>query len=241
MHSSSLERIYPVDDGSDETIAGSDTVKLHLQRYEFAGLHLLPGKIADAACGSGYGSYLLATKFQNKITGITAIDHSFDAFSFAKTNYQHSLIEFIKENIYTFQSTEPFSTIISLETIEHLENPKKFIKHFSAQLKKGGRFIVSAPVVPTMDANPYHLHDFTVKSFKKLFINSGYTELHSMLQVQHYNPFKLRSKKEKRSAEIRKNLISYYLKYPIKFLLRLKSIFIDGFSVKYLVVVFEKK
>lgn len=241
MPASSLERIYPDADGNDETIAGSDTVSLHIERYQFAGDHISPGRIADVACGSGYGSYLLATKFQDKISGISAIDNSNDAIAYAKQTYHHPSIDFFEADAITFHSNELFSSIISLETIEHLDEPDKFIQHFSAQLKKGGRFIVSAPVVPTMDANPYHKQDFTIRSFKKLFISAGFTEINSMLQVQHYNPFRLRDKKEKRSEEIRKGLALYYIRNPKKLLLRSLSILKDGFTIKYLVVVFEKK
>lgn len=241
MPASSLERIYPNADGNDETIAGSDTVKLHLERYHFAGQHLSPGNVADVACGAGFGSYLLATQFNNKVSGISAIDNSSTAIGYAKTTYHHPLIHFIESDALHFQSPDPFNTIISLETIEHLEEPEKFIQHFSAQLKKGGRLIVSAPVVPTMDANPYHKQDFTIRSFKKLFINAGFTEINSMLQVQHYNPFRLRDKKEKRSEEIRKGLALYYIRNPKKLLLRLQSILKDGFTIKYLVIAFEKK
>ena len=44
-------------------------------------------------------------------------------------------------------------------------------------LVKGGRFIASAPVTPSMDANPFHQTDFTIKSFKKLFTSAGLVEI----------------------------------------------------------------
>lgn len=241
MSASSLERIYPDGDGNNETIAGFDTVKLHLERYHFAGQQLSAGNIADIACGAGYGSYLLATEYTESISKITAVDNNSDAVAYAKKHYSHEKIEFVQSDAFNFQSSTLFDSIISLETIEHLPDPAKFIRHCSNQLKTGGYFIASAPVVPTKDANPYHLHDFTKRSFRKIFTEAGFAERNSMTQIQRYSRKELRGNNEGRSKEIRKGLAGYYLKNPGKFFLRLFSLLKDGFTIKYLIVVFEKK
>lgn len=241
MTTSSLERIYPANNSSDEHIGGFDTLRLHKERYHFAGKHLVSGAIADVACGAGYGSYILATEYGDKIKNITAIDNSTEAIRFAINNYTHPLISFVQTDAVAYQSEEPFQTIISLETIEHLEDPSAFIRHYARQLVSGGHFIASVPVVPTKDANPYHLHDFTTSSFRKLFTDAGFVEKFSMIQVQRYDQKSIRKNKEGRSGEIRKNLPGYYLKNPGKFLLRIFSILKDGFTIKYMVAVFEKK
>lgn len=240
MGESSLERIYPVVEGNNETIAGFDTVKLHLERYHFAGKYLQAGNIADIACGAGYGSFLLATEYTDSVNRITAIDNNADAISYAKKNYSRQNINFIESDVFAYKTSKLFNTIISLETIEHLPCPATFIKHCADQLISGGYFIVSAPVVPTKDANPFHLHDFTPSSFRKLFKKAGFSEKHSFIQIQYYNLKELRREKEGRSKGVRKGLAGYYLKNPSKFLLRLFSLLKDGFTIKYLVVFFEK-
>ncbi len=239
---SSLERIYPDISGNEHEIGGTDTVQLHLERYHFAGKNLIPGHIADVACGAGYGSYLLATQYKNGIETITAIDNSRTAIEYAKEKYKDRLINFVNADAMTYQASTPFSTVISLETIEHLAEPEKFIRFFTSQLISGGRFIASAPVTPSMDANPYHFQDFTVSSFKNLFLKSGLTEVSSTTQKQSYNPFGLfKKKKQGRNKDIRQGLGKYYLKHPGKLLLRLQSLVKDGFTNKYLIVIFEKK
>jgi 2-polyprenyl-3-methyl-5-hydroxy-6-metoxy-1,4-benzoquinol methylase len=239
MKPASLERIYPAEAYQD--IANSDTIRLHLERYHFAGAHLLAGNIADIACGSGYGSYLLATSYMDKVDKITAVEIDAAAIAYARSQYAHPNIEFIQEDVFSFNPSNLFNTIISLETIEHLSNPVKFIRHCRSMLINGGRFIVSAPVVPTTDANPFHLHDFSSTSFRKLFHKEGFTEICSKMQWQRYSPFSVSKKKKGRSSEIRTGLFRYYLQHPQTFLNRIRSLLTDGFRIKYLVVVFEKR
>lgn len=235
----SLERIYPADNDV-EKIAGYNTFMLHEERYHYAGKNISPGEIADIACGSGYGSYLLATSYNLAGGKIIAIDGDAEAIDFAKKKFTHDGIEFIHQDIFSFKPSVLFDTIVSLETIEHLTDPVKFVNLFSSYLKKGGRFVASVPITPSMDANPYHLHDFTIASFKILFVNAGLKEIGTHIQDQKFNPFKLFNKKESRTATIRKNLAGFYFKNPGKFFLRISSLLKYGFKNKYLLVVFEK-
>ncbi len=77
---------------------------------------------------------------------------------------------------------------------------------------------------------------------KKLFLNNGLTEIKTFVQTQPYKPGELFKKNNQgRANDIRRNLGRFYLKHPGKFMLRLKSLIKDGFTNKYLVVVFEKK
>lgn len=236
--SDSLERINP-DTLELNEATGDQSLQLHLQRYHYAGKHLVPGPVADVACGVGYGSYLLATHY-TKNTSITAIDNDADAIAIAHEKYSHPAIHFLHTDAFTFSSPVMFSNIVSLETIEHLSDPVAFVRHMTAQLTPGGRFIASVPVTPSMDANPYHLQDFTVASFRKMMRNAGLKEVDHFIQVQPYNPFAIAGRKEVRSKDLRKNIAGYYLQHPGKLLLRIRSLIVDGFRNKYLVVVFEK-
>ncbi|MBS1919909.1 MAG: methyltransferase domain-containing protein [Bacteroidetes bacterium] len=238
MTSPVLERIYPEDSGDKRE---EKIMQLHLERYQYAGQNLSGEMIADIACGSGYGSYLLATKYPGSIKKIVGVDNNSEAIEYAKNHYSHPLIQFIQQDAISFNAPGILNTIISLETIEHLENPEIFVKNCIAQLDVGGRFIASSPITPSMDANPYHLQDFSKKKFRKLFLDHGMTEISSFIQIQKYNPINLFGKRKGRISELRRNLFLYYLKHPNKLLLRFSSLLKDGFCNKYLVVVFEKR
>lgn len=236
---SSLERIDP-DHLTAHEITGNGTLQLHVARYHYAGRHLLKGTCADIACGTGYGSYLLATEYAALAQQIVSADIDPSAIERAKSRYQHPSIQFMQADAMQFQAPFPLNNIISLETIEHLPNPAGFIKNIAPQLVKGGRFISSVPITPSMDANPYHLHDFSRRGFSDLFTRAGFRMLDHFVQVQPYKLFSVMNKKEQRSKDLRKGMLSYYISHPSKFFLRLKSVVGDGFTNKYMVAVFEK-
>ena len=131
MVKSSLERIYTDSGRSDHEIAGQDTLQLHLERYRFAGENIIPGRVADVACGSGYGSHLLATQYNNHIHKIISIDNNETAIKYAQKKYNNPSIDFVLADALAFKSPALFSTIISLETIEHLEDPIRFVSLFT--------------------------------------------------------------------------------------------------------------
>ncbi|MEP7372783.1 MAG: methyltransferase domain-containing protein [Chitinophagaceae bacterium] len=235
-----LERINP-DLAVENEVLGQKTLELHMERYRFAAKHLSDGIIADIACGVGYGSYLIIEESGDRVSHIYAIDNDMESIRFANRRYAHSKITFIGADALTYQSPVKLNTIISLETLEHLENPSAFIQLMAAQLVSGGRFIASVPITPSMDANPYHLHDFTIKGFKKMFTDSGMKEIDSLIQQQPYSLFSIAKRKEERSKDLRKNIAAYYMSNPDKLLLRLKSLIKDGWNNKYLVTAFEKQ
>jgi 2-polyprenyl-3-methyl-5-hydroxy-6-metoxy-1,4-benzoquinol methylase len=239
MQQNSLERIVP-DVMATNEVMGNETLLLHLERYHYAGRHLIPGRVADIACGVGYGSYLLAMEYSQHVSEIMAVDIDISSIEYARSHYEHALIDFIVSDANNFNAEQPLHNIVSLETIEHIPQPEQFIRHMSKQLVQGGRFIASVPVTPSMDANPYHLHDFTIKNFKKIFVRAGFKELHSYIQVQPYTLFSIITRSEQRSEQLRKNLARYYWQHPGKLILRLQSILKEGFTNKYLVAVFEK-
>jgi 2-polyprenyl-3-methyl-5-hydroxy-6-metoxy-1,4-benzoquinol methylase len=228
-----LERIVP-DDVSLGDATGTETLKLHLERYEFAAQNLRGGRILDMACGVGYGTALLKEKLPS--ASVFGVDISSDAISYAKARYGLNGIEFSVADATKFVA-EPFDAIVSLETIEHLPSPHNFVQHcVRALLKPGGIFVGSVPVTPSVDANPHHMTDFTEKSFRALLKEAGLKEFNSLQQKQPYNPIRILSRAEKRMEGMRKGLLYYYIKEPKQAFLRAKSIVIDGFNNKYLTV-----
>jgi SAM-dependent methyltransferase len=237
LDSTTLERIVPDEVRAGEA-TGEDTLRLHLERYQFAARNLVSGSVLDIACGAGYGTALLA---ENPVsTSATGVDIDEGAVRYATKRYGNQRISYLKSDAMRFSATQPFSNIVSLETIEHVDDPRAVFGHFVGLLAKGGRLIASVPVTPSVDGNPHHKTNFSVRSFQALGQAFSLKALNSFSQVQPYSAWAVATRQETRAAQMRQNLPAFYLSHPSHFALRLWSTVRDGFVNKYLTMVWEK-
>jgi SAM-dependent methyltransferase len=229
-----LERLVP-DELLKHEATGAETLTVHIQRYEFAARRLRDAhSVLDIACGVGYGSRLLKDFLPAAM--VTGVDCSAEAIDYATARYARAGLSFLVADAMAFEGG-PFDAVVSLETIEHLPDPEKFVERSAAKLlRPGGIFVGSVPVTPSMDANPHHLNDFTASSFSKLLAAHSLTEFDRLQQVQPYSPLAVLTRNERRMLSMRPNLLAYYCQNPDKALLRLKSLVVDGFNNKYLTI-----
>ena len=234
---STLERLIPAElDARDVT--GAETYRLHLERYDFAAKFMREGRVLDCACGVGYGSERLSWAGDGK-QRVTGVDIDPAAVEYAEAHYRRARVEFVCADGSHFDS-DPFDMIVSFETIEHVPDPEALLDNFTRLLRPGGVLVASVPVTPSVDVNPYHLHDFTQTSFRRMFHKRGFTELDSFLQRQPYQPLKILAGKEARLDDMRQNLVGYYLANPFAAVKRAYSTVIDGFCNKYLVCAWRR-
>lgn len=229
----SLERIVPAHVDSQCPIQ-SESLELHLERYEFAKRHLRPGRVLDIACGVGYGSAMLA-EGNTESGSVTGVDCSADAIEYAKSEYARKNIHFVVHEANSFASAERFDTIVSLETVEHMARPQEFLVHLLTLLKPEGVIIASVPITPSTDGNPHHLHDFTRRSFIEMANGLGLYESESFEQVQ---PFRVSGlKRNSRLKNMRRNMFAYYCQHPSSLVKRVRSLVVDGLNNRYLTLV----
>ncbi len=143
----------------------------HSIRYNFASMFV--GKnftVLDAACGTGYGSYVLSKKSKKVI----AVDSSKHAIFSCKNNFKLKNVDFIEKNILDLNYRNKFDLIVSLETIEHVKKSDaiKWIKNCSFMLKKDGILVCSSPLLRIRNkkpfiTNPHHLHEMRKEEFFK--------------------------------------------------------------------------
>ena len=233
-----IERIVP-DELTDDF--GLQSLQLHCDRYRFAGRNILPGRVLDIACGTGYGSHLLAGEFGGSISEIVAVDISEESILYAEQRYKHPKISFVLEDAFIFSDNEKFHSIVSLETIEHLNDPSTFISKLYDLLHPGGVLIASAPITPSTDVNPYHVNDFSDKTFRQLFLPYPFIIQDSLCQTQQVSLKNIFGKNKNARAEgIRKNIAAYYISHPKILFTRFRSLLFNGFTNKYLVLVLQK-
>lgn len=244
-----VERIS-LKDGNPRSDFEQAIIDLHKERYAFCARFVKGARVLDLACGTGYGSKMLLDAGAAKVYGVDLAQEAIDE---AKELYSHSGLTFFcadYRDLIDGGSIDPalqtafndkFDVIVSVETIEHMPDPSHFLSSILQGLREEGLFIGSVPVTPSMDANPYHLSDFSPKGFRRLLEKHGVKVVDSMRQRQSFNPFSVRKKmKQGRGEGLRQNLGAYYLRHPSKFVTRVLSVVRNGFTNLYDVVVARK-
>lgn len=144
----------------------------HLSRYHFAKTLLRrDDRVIDAASGTGYGSFELASVADH----VVGIDLSAPAVEYAKSHFSAGNIEFKKGNVeHLRELTEGrFDAVVSFETIEHLDDgaQDRFLESVCECLTDKGLFVVSTPNNLVYSGggesnNPFHLCELRPEEFR---------------------------------------------------------------------------
>lgn len=156
-----MERIM-IDKQNIDFIEEDIIIRRGVERYMYV-RQFVYGRVLDAACGVGYGSYLLSKN--PDVKKIVSIDKSLEAISSATKNFKNEKIEFIQGEFGEIEGE--FDILVSLETIEHLPNPmilKEMVNRCHIN-----EVIVSFPMKKTTHYNKHHLWDFTQEDIMRIF------------------------------------------------------------------------
>jgi SAM-dependent methyltransferase len=234
LDADSLERLVPDRVGARD-LTGEETLRLHVERYEFAATHARPGRVLDIACGAGYGTRLLADRCAG-VREALGVDLSELAVSYARERYGNDRVHFRVADAMDFTDGEGFDTVVSIETVEHLARPDAFATRLAALLRPGGVLVASVPTTFTTDVNPHHLHDFSERSFRRLFASRGLREIDCLRQIQGLRLGPLLRREESRMRDMRANLPAYYLSHPWALLRRVGSTLRTGLANHYITI-----
>jgi len=156
----------------------------HLTRYLYAKTLLSPGdSIMDIACGSGYGSKLLAEHGCK----VLAVDISQEAIDLAKKFNNHENITYIQGNIINCEKfAQDLDGIICFETLEHIESgQEEILSSFKSMLKLNKPAITSIPL--NHPDTVWHRRIFNFeqrdKMYKEVFDKYDYPEENRSLVI----------------------------------------------------------
>lgn len=138
----------------------------HLAAYEHART-LASGKhVLDAGCGEGFGTQTL--------TGVAAavkgIDYSPIAIDVCRTKWRHPKLSFECVDLTKATSeVETFDLVLNFQVIEHIEDPRPFLRGLKARIGQGGRLMLTTPNrLSTFSENPYHVREYTASELRSL-------------------------------------------------------------------------
>ncbi len=230
-----LERLDPLlIDASDAF--NQETLRLHLERYRFAARFVGGKSVVDCACGTGYGSELLGK--EGGAARVDACDLAEDALAFGRARHAHPAVVFHQGDALQFTPPSPPDVWVTLETVEHLSDPRAYLRRIRERLKPGGVLIASVPTTVSTDGNPYHLVDFTERSFRRLLAETGFTPFEELPQVQRFRLSQVMGKKAapRMDGEVRRGLLGFYLRHPRVAFARAWLTVTKGFVNEYLTV-----
>lgn len=164
-----FERDFGLYSGERQTAKQYEDIRVdHRNRYEWADTYLPEkGCGMDIFCGNGYGTWKLAG---NRC--VIGFDASEEAIIFAQKNFQRGGAVF-QHSLYPFDvPVSCFDFVVSLESIEHIEDGLSFFNALAASLKSGGRLIFSVPnedLLPLKIAgNHFHHKHYSIREVENM-------------------------------------------------------------------------
>lgn len=164
----------------------------HLARYKFASRYA-KGRVLDFACGVGYGTEVLMAIGEG-ISEIIGVDVDAQSLEYAREHYNYPWTKFLKGKATDLTLADKlgnFDTIVSMETIEHIEDDYKFIVNLKSLLKDEGRLIISTPFGYGREvkcSNPYHYRQYREEEFRELLAPFSKVELFCQINERIEKP-----------------------------------------------------
>lgn len=144
----------------------------HVHRYKIAARLAKGLDVLDAACGAGYGSYMMSESARSVI----GIDISEETVNYSREHFNRDNLQYRVASVDQIPLPDhSIDLVVSFETIEHVaaDVQEKFLREIKRVLRPNGRLIMSSPDKLTYSDlphyhNEYHVHELYVDEFKEL-------------------------------------------------------------------------
>ena len=148
----------------------ADLFNEHRARYWFARRFASGKNVLDAACGTGYGSALLAEIAR----AVVGVDVARDALDYARQHFHPPNLHFAQADclVLPFPAGR-FDLVVAFEIIEHLDGVEAFLAELHRVLDASGVLVLSTPnrLYYTDDRgeiNPFHWKEFSYPEFDEV-------------------------------------------------------------------------
>jgi ubiquinone/menaquinone biosynthesis C-methylase UbiE len=144
----------------------------HRCRYRLALPSARGSRVLDIACGTGFGTAMLAAAGATCVAGV---DVDFVSLAAARVGCQDSRAGFLAADGTQLPFTDAsFDLAISFETLEHIEKSETYISEIRRVLTPAGTLILSTPnrdyteLNGQVCRNPFHVREYTRTELRKL-------------------------------------------------------------------------
>lgn len=163
-------------DASERVVVGETPEPIlaeHVARYRFAAGLALENSLLDLACGTGYGSEILA----GSGTKVIGVDRSTNALATAFSRHRHPSVRYVRAigELLPFADAS-FAAVVCLETLEHVTEPRQLLGEIARVLVPQGKLFLSTPnrrvaspwwFLRRRPANPFHSREYTRAELEK--------------------------------------------------------------------------
>ena len=138
----------------------------HLAVYEWIAERCAGLRVADLACGEGYGSDVLA----RSAAEVVGVDANPEAHEHAGLRYRRPNLRFERGLVEEFAG--PVDAIVFLQTIEHVQEPGRLCERIAAAaavayISTPNRLTLAGPDAEKSD-NPWHVREYTVAEYRQM-------------------------------------------------------------------------
>jgi len=115
----------------------------HMASYREALRYAFGRKVLDVGCGSGYGSFFLASYSANQVE---AVDNFIPALDYARQVYAHPRLNFVEGNALELPyPDDSFDFVFSSQVIQYISNNDKFLKEICRVLRPNAFCLITLP------------------------------------------------------------------------------------------------
>lgn len=142
----------------------------HVIRYRFAARFVDGARVLDVACGTGYGSSILAQKAKC----VQGIDNSLETIRYARQNYSDPNLKYSVADCRLLPlPSGSFDVAVMFEVIEHVAEQEQCLAEIRRVLDPRGILILSTPnamraTKAVEEHNPFHSKELTEREFLDL-------------------------------------------------------------------------
>ncbi len=138
----------------------------HLAVYEWIADRTRGLRVADLACGEGYGSDVLA----RTAASVVGVDANPEAHEHARLRYTRPNLSFERGLVEDYSA--PCDAVVFLQTIEHIHEPGRLLAAIAtaapvSYISTPNRLTL-APAGAEKSENPWHLREYTAAEYRDL-------------------------------------------------------------------------
>lgn len=161
----SLARAFDEDHNevTRKSIGAGDQISFH---YVLARRYLSPrDRVLDIASGKGFGGNMLA----EVAASVICADLDQSKLAEGRTLFPRDNLDFAREDATAMNfPDESFDVVVSMETIEHMDEVDLYLAELRRVLKPGGRAILSTPqnCIGHIPLTPAHIREFSLDELR---------------------------------------------------------------------------